>query len=133
MKVVLDTNILISSLFWSGVPRLMVNLAISQEINSFTSIYILEELQSVLFESFNLPKDKIKDIIKDVLSYSEVIKTKDHHIKIRDQKDAKVIDCAISVKASYIITGDKDLLVLKQVKKIKILTPSDFLKTIKSA
>ena len=46
----------------------------------------------------------------------------------RDPDDDMVLECAIEVKAQYIVTGDKDLLVLKTFRDIQIVRASDFLK-----
>ena len=129
IKVVLDTNILISSLFWKGNSRSIVDLAISNKIKSVTSPEILEEEEAVLYEDFpEVPYNKIEEIIKDILSYSSVIAAGAITVKgLRDIKDTKVIACAISAKADYIVTGDKDLLILKEYKGIKILNPKAFL------
>jgi len=50
---------------------------------------------------------------------------------LRDLKDTKIIACAISAKADYIVTGDKDLLILKEYKGIRILNPRNFLTLFK--
>lgn len=134
IKVVLDTNILISSLFWKGPPRSTVDLAIAGKVLSITSPEILEELESVLYEDFpEVPYDRIEEIIRDVLSYSRLTVVDRIDVKgLRDLKDAKIIACALSGKADYIVTGDKDLLVLKEYKGIKMLNPKTFLLTISS-
>jgi len=128
MKVVLDTNILISSLFWGGIPRRIVDLAISGHIQSVTSWEILNELQAVLSEDFQMPLVKVKDILRDVLSFSQLVKSKPLNMKIRDLDDVKIIATAVAAKADYIVTGDKDLLALHQFDKIRVVTPSDFIK-----
>ena len=128
MKVVLDTNILISSLFWKGIPRRVVDLAISGHIQSVTSWEILDELQTVLSEDFQMPLIKVKDVLRDVLSFSQLVKSKPLKMKIRDLDDIRIITAAIAAKADYIITGDKDLLTLHQFNKINIITPSEFIK-----
>lgn len=128
-RVVLDTNILISSLFWKGPSRHVVDLAIANKIKSITSPEILEEVEAVLYEDFpQVPYDKIEEIIKDILSYSQLIIPQAITVKkLRDLKDAKIIACGLSAKAGHIVTGDKDLLVLKKYKGIKISTPKAFL------
>src|SRR3989338_10894463 len=108
INVVLDTNILISSLFWEGAPRQVVDLAAAYEILSVTSAEILQEVAAVLVEDFSgIPPDKIHQIIRDILSYSKVILP--HNItlplQLRDVKDAKILACAISGKVNYLITG----------------------------
>ena len=129
IKVVLDTNILISNLFWKGHSRRIVDLAVSNKIKSITSLEILEEVEAVLYEDFSgVSYSRIEEIIKDILSYSSVISAGDITVRgLRDIKDTKIIACAISAKADYIITGDKDLLILKEYKGIKIISPRVFL------
>ena len=74
IKSVLDTNVLISSLFWKGASRRIVDLAIANKIKSITSPEILEEVEAVLYEDFkDVPYDKIEGIIRDILSYSQLV------------------------------------------------------------
>lgn len=133
IRVVLDTNILISGLFWKGPSRKVVDLAIANKIKSITSPEILEEVEAVLYEDFpQVPYDKIEEIVKDILSYSQLIIPQAITVKkLRDLKDAKIIACGLSAKADYIVTGDRDLLVLKKYKGIKISTPKAFLDLFK--
>lgn len=132
-KVVLDTNILISSLFWKGPSRHIVDLAIANKIRSISSPEILEELEAVLYEDFpDIPYERIEEIIRDILSYSQLVVVDKITVKgLRDLKDTKIIACAISAKADYIVSGDKDLLDLKEYKGIKILNPRVFLSAFK--
>lgn len=133
IRAVLDTNILISGLFWKGPSRKVVDLAIANKIKSITSPEILEEVEAVLYEDFpQVPYDKIEEIVKDILSYSQLIIPQAITVKkLRDLKDAKIIACGLSAKADYIVTGDRDLLVLKKYKGIKISTPKAFLDLFK--
>lgn len=133
LKAVLDTNILISSIFWHGPSRHIVDLAIANKFKAITSPEILEELESVLYEDFpQIPYSRIEEIIRDTLSYSQLIIPAEITIKkLRDIKDTKIIACALSAKTDYIVTGDKDLLVLKKYADIKITTPKIFLELFK--
>jgi len=133
IKVVLDSNILISSFFWKGPSRHIVDLAIAQKIDSITSSDILEEIESVLYEDFiNVPYERIEGMVRDILSYSHLILPRKITVKgLRDIKDVKIIACALSAKADYIVTGDKDLLIIKEYKGLRIITPRAFLDKIK--
>jgi putative PIN family toxin of toxin-antitoxin system len=133
LKAVLDTNVLISSFFWKGPSRHIVDLAIANKVKSVTSPEILEEVEAVLYEDFpQVPYDKIEGIIRDILSYSQLVIPRQVMVKkLRDLKDTKVIACGLSIKADYIVTGDKDLLVLKKYRGIRILTPKAFLDLFK--
>ena len=66
-----------------------------------------------------------------LLTYCHVVKTITKFDIVRDKKDNKIIECAFDGKADYIITGDTDLLELKEFKDIKILNAKDFLVEIK--
>ena len=114
IRDVLDTNILISGIFWKGLPQRIVDLASADEIESITTQEILEEVKAVL-ERLDVPLQKIEEIIKDIMSYSRLIAAKKVVVKdLRDFKDVKIIACALSAQADYIVTGDKDLLVVKE-------------------
>lgn len=128
-RVVFDTNIFISSVFWKGNPRRIVDLAAANKIISVTSPDILQEVETVLSEDFpEVPYERIEEIIRDILSYSHLASVDDIVVKsLRDIKDTKIISCAVSAKVDYIITGDKDLLVLKEYRGIKILNSKAFL------
>jgi putative PIN family toxin of toxin-antitoxin system len=133
IKVVLDTNIVISSLFWKGPARLIVDLAIAGKIYSVTSPEILEEVEAVLCEDFSdIPYWRVEEIIRDILSYSHLVVADSTVVKeLRDIRDTKIIACAIAGRADYVITGDKDLLILEEYKGIVILTPRNFLEMYK--
>lgn len=133
IRVVLDSNVLISSLFWKGPSRHIVDLAIANKIDAVTSPDILEEIESVLYEDFPVVSyERIEEIIRDILSYSRLVVSRKITVKgLRDIKDTKIITCAMGGEANYIVTGDKDLLVLKEYKSIKIVTPNVFLNLLK--
>lgn len=133
IKAVLDTNILLSSLFWKGQPRKIVDLAIENKFRAVTSADILEELKCVLEEDFSqVPYDARERILRDILSYSALVIPKKITVKnLRDFQDTKIIACALEAEAEYIVTGDKDLLVLKEYARIKITTAREFLEALK--
>ena len=110
------------------MPRRIVDLAISKHFEAITSPDILSEIESVLYEDFSdIPYSKIEEIVRDILSYSHLVLSERIVIKgLRDVDDAKIIACAVAGKADYIVTGDKDLLVLKEYKGIRIVTPKTF-------
>src|SRR3989338_11147732 len=97
IKAVLDTSVLISCFFGKAPPRHIVDLAIANKIKSVTSPEILEEVDAVLYEDFpQVPYDKIEGIIRDILSYSQLIIPPQITVKkLRDLKDTKIIACAL--------------------------------------
>ncbi len=129
LNVVLDTNILVSSIFWEkGNPHKIVELALDKKINVFVSNEILDELSEVLRRDFEEPEDVIKRQIDLILNYAEFVESVVKVDVVKDDpKDNMIIECAVSSDADYLITGDKHLLVLKNYEKIKIVSARDFI------
>lgn len=128
-KVVIDTNIFISAFGWGGRPLKIIELLENGEIRNCVS----EETFNELFEALTYPKlgfpIKLQtEILELVLAYSDFYSPKENLELTPDPEDNKFIECALSANASFIITGDKGLLSIKQFRNIKIVTPDDFLK-----
>ncbi|MGI0479371.1 putative toxin-antitoxin system toxin component, PIN family [Geminocystis sp. CENA526] len=129
MRLVLDTNILISSILArKSIPAQVLNWAEDNGIILY-STDTLTELFSVL------NRKKFAKYIKseEIEGFSERIKTTWHHVSIiqrvnlcRDKKDDKFIELALNGNASHLITGDSDLLILHPIQDISILNPRDF-------
>jgi len=126
--VVADTNILISSVFWSGNPYKIVQKAIDQEILIFVSDDILNEARSILRRDFEIEEQEIEDIINALVMFTHFVKPirKIDFIK-EDPDDNIILECAVSVRVDYIITGDDLLLKLKKFENTKIVGAKEFL------
>jgi uncharacterized protein len=133
IKVVLDTNVYISGFLFGGNSREILNLIIEGKLQLFISDDILLELKGVLQrEKFDFPLDIIHHILNEIEMISElVIPVEKHEVVERDPDDNIIIDCAVFSNSDYIITGDKDLLVLDLYKNTKIVSPADFLDLLK--
>jgi putative PIN family toxin of toxin-antitoxin system len=129
MKVVIDTNVFVSS-FFGGNPRKIVDmwkqgkltLCLSKEIVSeYTTVLdrIGLENQKELKEIFSLFARGIHSVFSGKTPVLKVV--------IDDPDDDKLIECAVALKAEYIISGDKDLLEVSEYMGIKILNPREFL------
>ena len=128
MRVVIDTNVLISALFWAGAPRRVVDLAAGGRFQAVTSPELLAELEDVLAESSGVPQDRLDLILRDVLSYAElVVADEQPDITVRDAGDIKVVACAVAGRADCIVTGDKDLLDLRATHDVEIVPVGRFL------
>ena len=133
VRVVIDTNVLISALVFGGEISAVVDLWKNGIISPFISREIFDEIIKVLaYPKFELSKDEIDLLInEEILPFFEIVEAADLGKMIsRDPDDDKFIACALSSCAKYIITGDKDLLSLDSVKKIKVITVRDLLKKI---
>jgi uncharacterized protein len=132
MKIVIDSNVFVSSFFWGGNPREVFE----RVINGFDELYItdeiLKEIMSVMSgNKFDINKNEIEDYIKIIEKYSKNIVSRNIPESIsRDKSDDKILQCGLDGNVDYIITGDKDLLVLKEYETIKIISPKDYLEII---
>lgn len=132
LRVVLDSNIFISGIIFGGNPRKIINLIFEGKLKLCISSEILVEIKEVLERNkFGFSPDVTQHIIYEIESISEFITPKKKHSIIkRDPDDNIIIDCAIEAQAEYIITGDNDLLDLKEYKNIKIINASEFINFI---
>lgn len=128
-KVVLDTNIFISAVFWEGKSYYLMKKAINQEVIVFISKHIIEEIKNVLSRDFNLEKQEIDDIINSLLHFTNLIDTIEVANVIKeDPKDNRILDCALTCNANFIISQDKHLLKLKKFRDVTIMSPEEFAK-----
>jgi putative PIN family toxin of toxin-antitoxin system len=127
IRVVPDTNILISSVFWEGHPYEVIRRGILGEYQLVLSADILDELVDKLIHKFQFPEEQLQVFIDILLLYCEVIEPTSTFDIVRDKKDNNIISCAFDGKADYLVTGDPDLLVLKTFRSIKMITATDFI------
>lgn len=135
LKVVLDTNILISAfLSQRSSPYRCLQLAQNSEILSITCIDILQEFQEKLASKFKLPPMKVQQEIQKIVDCSEIIAISNSlNVVVSDPKDNMVIECAVIGGATHIITGDKKhLLPLVSYQRISIISASEFLQLFDS-
>jgi putative PIN family toxin of toxin-antitoxin system len=130
MKIIVDNNIWISFLIGKRLSSLKLLLC-----NNSCDIYICDELIQEFFDVVNRPKiqkyitqkdidDTIKLMYRFCKKVSIATKAKS---PIRDVNDLYLLSLSDTIKADYIISGDKDLLVLGNHHETKILTFSDFM------
>lgn len=130
MKIIIDTNLWISYLIGKQTYRLKELLT-----REGTTIFVCRELLDELMEVASRPKLKRYILQEDILQLLQVIELyclevvlhKKAVSEIRDAKDLYLLSLADEVEADYLLTGDKDLLVLGRHGKTAIFTLSDFL------
>ena len=132
MRVVIDTNVMISGIFWKGKPYKILEHWINNHIEVIASKDILDEYMRVLQiigERYNWTDvaDRWNEFIFQNLQLVEVSQV---FMGCRDWTDNKFVDCAIAGHADIIVSGDTDLLVLKKVKQIKIITVDQAINSI---
>lgn len=133
MTVVLDTNVLISGIFWSGSPNKILKLWQEGRFKLAVSLAIIEEYRRITQElRRKYPALPVIDGIIDQIAFnSEIFSVEPPKGPIcRDPDDDKFLICALAAKAKYIVTGDKALLELDGFGGIKIIQPSPFLRAM---
>jgi len=128
MKIVLDTNVFISGIFFSGPPFQILRAWKNKRLQIILSQDILIEYQRVA-ESLTLkyPTIDILPIIELVTVHGQFVDTKNIDITVcEDPDDNKFIECAIASNTKIIVSGDKHLLKIKEFKGIKVNKPREF-------
>ena len=126
VKVVLDTNILISGLGFRGKPRQILHLIFQKKVLGITSPVLLAEFQEVVNKKFPKLALRMESIEKKLKKNLQIVQPKISVKVSRDPDDNRVLEAAWEGGCDFIITGDQDLLDLGKYKKIKILTAEEF-------
>jgi putative PIN family toxin of toxin-antitoxin system len=134
VRVVIDTNVLISAIFWTGKPKQILNKVRREEIIFLTSEFILGELKKVLARGdkpFKLSEEEAERVVTAMRDLALVVNIDTQLSVCQDEDDNRVLECAIDGYADCIITGDAHLLQLGSFQKIEIMTVADFLRHFK--
>lgn len=131
LRVVLDTNILVSHL-WGGIPKNITDLWKKGKILLALSDPILEEYLAI-FAEFGYDEEGLQGIgfFFEDPTRCLMVEPKEQFKACRDPSDDKFLDCAVEAKADAIISGDEDLKSLASFQGIAILSPREFLDTHK--
>ncbi len=134
ITAVFDTNILFSATGWRGNPFQCVERARAGEIQAVTCPELVEELAEKLELRLRFSAEQVAETLADYLGFLRVVQIpKLLNAVPRDPEDNMVLECAIEGQAQYIVSGDNDLLVLKEFRGIQIVRASDFLKVLADA
>ena len=135
-RLVLDTNVVVSALFWDGKPLELMALAVEREVRLYAGAALLAELQTTLAK----PK-LVKALEASGRSASEHVDAYRRLVTLtrrspaigawsRDPDDDRVIACALAVRADFLVTGDGDLLSLGTVEGVRIVSPMGLLELL---
>jgi len=128
-KVVLDTNITISALFWEGNPRKIYDLVRQGKLIMLLNDNMEKEFIRVLgYEKFGLSPQEIIPFLRNLRTHARHVETKSEmDVVIADPTDNIFLECALDGGADFLISGDRHLLDIKVYKGIKIVRASEFL------
>jgi len=128
LRVVLDTNVLVSGLAYpASIPGRILTAWRQGSLEIVLSRYILDELARVLpqLKRVTLTVGEVRDLVDSFMLMAEVVDpVGEPDLELRDRADRQVLGTWRAAKADYLITGDKDLLALKD--RYPILTPAEF-------
>ena len=129
MQVVLDTNVLVSGVFWRGPASQILELWAKDKFEVVVSPDILTEYRRLLAE---LERGKPAGLADAwtvfIAQHATVIHPAGHPRLCRDPDDDKFLHCALSAGARALVSGDKDLLSMGRVADVEMLTPTAFLR-----
>ncbi len=130
MKIVLDTNVLVSGIIWKGTPRQVLELWADGKWQPFASMDMVVEYQRVILElTAKYPETTVDamELLNEFVASCVIVKPIVTEKKIsRDPDDDKFILAALSTNADYLVSGDNDLLTLEKFGGTEIIKPSAF-------
>jgi len=127
MKIVLDTNVVIAAFATHGLCHLVFEAVLAHH-EIVLSPYLIQEIQTNLTKKLKLPEERAREIVVFLKSQAKPL-AKDRPlggVKCRDPEDIKILALAVNQRAAAVVTGDQDLLVLKAVGAIVIVSPREF-------
>jgi len=129
LRVVLDTNVILSVLLFGGRLEFIRRAWKNGRLKLLFSEDTLEELVKILhYPKFALEEEEIDFLLYvEILPYSETVEVKfrvEEEV-CRDSDDVKFLECAVSGRADFVVSGDKELLSVGEIEGIKIITPAE--------
>ena len=126
MRVVFDSNVLVAAFATHGVCHDLFEHCL-KNTTIVCSDFITAEVERILVTKIKTPAKTASEIIEYLKTQMEWVTPDNKSIEgLRDPNDQMIISTALSGAVDFLITGDKDILVLKQVKKTVMILPRDF-------
>jgi putative PIN family toxin of toxin-antitoxin system len=138
VRLVVDTNVVVSALLWDGMPKRLMMTQFSKEILFFTSIPLLVELAGVLSRSKFRQKItgagySIGQLVGLYAGMANVVRPTVMPPVAPDPDDDVVIGTALAAKADFIVTGDRGLLSVVEYEGVRILSVREMMDRLVSA
>ncbi len=130
MRVVLDTNVLLSALVFPGSkPDQVLHRVRRGDVELVLSPFILTELERILLGKFRFTKRQAAERVNAIQRMATLVEpTERVSLVSAKDDDNRILECALSARADYLVTGDKEhLLPLRSIGTTQIVTPSAFL------
>ncbi len=128
IRIVLDTNVIVSALVFGGVPRGVLELAEAGQFELFYSEPIQTEVRRVLAEKFEWPHAMLQHVLPVLWRMGTLVAPRTTLNAVRaDPDDNRILECAVEAQAQVVVSGDHHLLALRNYNSIPIVTPRQFL------
>jgi putative PIN family toxin of toxin-antitoxin system len=130
MRVVLDTNVFISAIFFSGTPSRILSAWIDDEFDLVVSTEILEEYREVAGRiGARFPGVEVGPVLDRVALHALlVVPVELPDDACTDRDDIKFLECALGCRADWVVSGDRALLRCSGYEGIKVVTPGHFVR-----
>ena len=130
MRVVLDTNVLLSATVWRGsVASKLLYKLLQLQANIFCSNEIIREYKRVLKRDLDYSDEEVFELLEKVFSFVSLVYPKEKVSIVKEAPaDDRIIECALASKSDYLVTYDKELLKVVKYKSVKIVRPEELLR-----
>ena len=131
IRIVIDTNVYISALMFGGLPGSLLDLVFLRSFVTLISPDLLRELDEKLRLKFEVSPEDASTILERITGAADVVQPEETlHVVKEDPDDNRVLECAVTGQADYIVTGDRHLLQLSEYRGITVLRVRQFLDSI---
>ena len=128
MRIVVDTNVIASAIFFGGKPYQLLHYIREGRVDVVASKEIVDEYEEIVLRlKQKYPRIDTRIPLQELLSKFEIIRVSSDIQASRDPDDNKFISCAVDGKCLYIVSGDDDLLSVGNYGDVEILTVAEFL------
>ena len=132
MRVVYDTNVVLSATLYGGKPLDVLTLGTLGGVTAVTSPALLKEYAEILSRKFHVTAHDVHAFITQYERACTMVVPMHIIDVLHDSADNRVLECAVEGMCDYIVTGDKALLALGVYENVRIVTVNDFLARIES-
>lgn len=127
MNIVIDTNVVISGTFFGGAPRRVLEAVVEKTVSAFATSEIVDEYSEIVDEMIRRKQGHLSPaVLAPFIQNLRMIESVSDIQVSRDPDDDKFIECAVDAKALFVVSGDKDLLVLERYEDVEIISAAEF-------
>jgi len=128
MKVVVDTNVFVSGVFFGGKPQKVLEAIVDGDVSGLCSVEILQEYREIVQRMIDKKGGTLNPgFLSPFYAKLQFVEVSTAVNVCRDRDDDKFLACALDGAAYCVVSGDSDLLSLREFTGVKIMTAAEFL------